>query len=333
MATHKKSQIILELILVIIMTTLIGNYLMELVAFKYIIGIIWSIPLVLIIKKYNFHYGLLVILVSTLILLFQGLTTEYMIFLFQYVPLAIIMGYFLYYKFPAGKSLLIILAVGILLNGTLILVSIDKTKVQIHNLQDQMQINVQDTMADFKNKGILNSYEKLGINQIEVEKALIYSNGLIRRLVFLVPGIITINYLASVVFIYFMARKVIKDANPLMPKFSTWHVPWPFIWLIIIGAGLVIVGNSYNIKMLLYLGANLVLVITPFFITIGFSVILYFLQKWKLTSLSKILLILLIIISPQLIILLILLLGIFDPYFDFRGIESNKESVSGGINR
>jgi len=136
---------------------------------------------------------------------------------------------------------------------------------------------------------------------------------------------------------YIIAQKILKKLGyiiPVLPPFSNWRLPWQYAWVFITGFILFITGmqkaevtglNMGNLPDNYYflVGFNIIVICQYLYMVIGISVMSFYMSKYKLHLIWKILIIYLLI--PLLGI--ILYVGLFDTWMDFRRL--NKK-VSGG---
>lgn len=326
MTVGNKGRALIETIVVTGLVTTIGFLVPKQVAFKYILGIVWSLSLLYQIKRHDIINGLLIMIFSSaMVITLQG-NLEYLLFLAQFIPVVILSALIIRRGFSLGKGILCIIIACITINGSLILTTINKTTADIDALQNKMQINVQSYMKVFDKQ----NYEEMGISQDQIKAALIIDNKIIQQAVQLLPGVLTLNYLFSSLIIFIIAYWFFKGKKAKMPAFSTWHAPWYFIWLSIMGFGLIAIGNYIDFHFLIVSGYNVTIVIFPFILTMGISVIIYYFKKWHPTTFTKVVIFFLVLLSPQIVLVLLMLIGIFDPYFDFRRLNSTSENHLGG---
>lgn len=326
MTIGNKSRALIETVVITGVVIAIGLLVSRQAALKYLFGIVWSLSLLYYIKRYDLVNGLLVMIFSSAVVITLQGNLEVLLFLAQFIPVVILTAFIIKKQFSLGRGILYVLVICILINGILMLTTVNKTKADIYAWQSRMHINVKSYMKIFDQQ----NYDKLGIDRNQMEEALILDNKMIQQAVQLLPGILTLNYLFSSMTILILALWLYKGKKTVIPAFSTWHAPWYFIWLSIFGFGSIALGNFVDSHLLIILGLNVTFVIFPFLLAMGISVIVYFLKKWQPTTFTKVFLFFFILLSLQIVLMLIMLIGIFDPYFDFRKLNSTGEKHLGG---
>lgn len=305
MTKGNKGQAIIETVAVAGLITVIGLLVSRQVALKYILGIVWSLSLLHQIRRYDLINGLLVIIFSSAVVITLQGNLEYLLFLAQFIPVVLLATLIIRRGFTLGKGILCVFITSIIINSSLILTTLNKTNANIDALQSKLQFYVHSYMKVFDIK-------------------------IIKQIVQLLPGVLTLNYVVAALTIYIIAYWFYKGKKASIPAFSTWYAPWYFIWLSILSFGMVALGNYVDSHFLIVAGCNLTLVIFPFLLVMGISVTVYYLKKWHPTTFTKVVIFFLALLSPQIVILLIMLIGIFDPYFDFRRLNSTSENQLGG---
>lgn len=130
---------------------------------------------------------------------------------------------------------------------------------------------------------------------------------------------------------YIIAQKILKKLGyiiPVLPPFSNWRLSWHYAWVFITGFVLFIIGmnkaqvtslNMGNMPDNYYflVGFNIIVICQYLYMVIGISILSFYMSKYKLHLIWKILIIYLLI--PLLGI--ILYIGLFDTWMDFRRLD------------
>ena len=330
MAFGMRSRVILENLATTALITAIGSAAIYISSLKYLIALLWAVPVLFLVRKHDLYKGLGAVLISALVLTAMSQRASYLVFVFQFTPVIIIVALLFKKDISAGKGLFIVLLAGLIINGTLIFATLNSTARDIANWQKEMQINVDETMRAFEAGNALQYYESIGITREQVREALVYDNLLIRQMIYLVPGILTIGYLITVAVIYFIAHLILRGKRAAVPNFACWQMPWQANLIFAAGLGTVLLGDYLGITALAVAGLNILLVISPFVLIFGLAIAYFFYRKWKPGFLGILLLVLFFLSGTVIFLSIIALLGIFDPYVDFRSLNRNKGSISGG---
>ncbi len=105
---------------------------------------------------------------------------------------------------------------------------------------------------------------------------------------------------------------------PSLPKFSTWRFDWNLIWLFLIGWLMFHGADSVALPEvrfgMLMIGANCLSISKVLYFLLGFSILFFFFEMYKITTANRITLSFLALFLSQILVWL----GIIDVWFDFR---------------
>jgi uncharacterized protein YybS (DUF2232 family) len=121
-----------------------------------------------------------------------------------------------------------------------------------------------------------------------------------------------------------MARPVFRMGNLSYPEFvpmDRWQTPEGMIW------GVIVSGFALFLlpEVIQSLAANVLIVLMVIYLFHGLSIILFFLNKYRLPSWIKIGVYFLIVVQ-QVFLLLLAIAGLFDQWVDFRKLRRESES-------
>lgn len=138
----------------------------------------------------------------------------------------------------------------------------------------------------------------------------------------LLPGWIASVSLVFGLLNYYLLSFVLSRITPRVPKamlFREWMIPEPMVFGLIIGGALKVV--PYHQEGLDIAGSNLLLVFAMIYVLGGFSIVSFFLHKWRLPATLRVLSYLILV---QLPLDTVCALAVLDIWFDFRKIKNPK---------
>lgn len=137
----------------------------------------------------------------------------------------------------------------------------------------------------------------------------------------LLPGVV-INSIIFITWLNIIASKKLFVKEGMFPKLGplkNWRLPFFSVWLVI-GTALLLLCDAYwlhvNYFKIIAINAFLVFGLVYFFQ--GLSIAAFFIQRWSLSPIIKLIFYVLFIIFFQPIGILLLAFGFFDSWFDFR---------------
>ncbi len=169
-------------------------------------------------------------------------------------------------------------------------------------------------------------YQQLGLEQSEIDELISNIKKSIPLIISLMPAALTLNAFLNSFFALLIGAWLWKIKNKdeplLLPKFSSWYLPWPLVYVFIIGFALFLFKSSFGVyeNYANIIGLNLLLFSIPFYIVLGLSIIWFFIEKLKFGAVVKFFLFLFMLFFPF-ILFVIILIGIFDTWFDWRKLS------------
>jgi len=170
------------------------------------------------------------------------------------------------------------------------------------------------------------------------------------------PSIIVIAVTALVSFNYFFARRFLMNLGYRVQSIlsaSQWRIPDGFIWVFIAGVFLILVGQAIHgvampiprmatpthevaspmgLGFLYRIGLNLIILMLAAYLVQGFIIVNFFLKKWNWPVFLRVFLYLLLVFQP-LFLIAIILWGIFEVWFNFRGIAADHTTIVQGLHK
>ncbi len=281
---------------------------------------VWFVPLVILTIKNGFKNSLIGSIIMFFIISILSLPQNTFMFFIQYVPVALIYCY-LFEKKADFKTLISSgLIVSILSSAFRILFMVFVLDIDYSKWLNSMKKMADETVEFYKTSGL---WEQISKGPIKPEdfKEMIYSFS--ELMANITPAIlVTFGLLYAFISLLFTIRILKKKDLPVaeVTSFTKWKLPWQMVWIAIIALSSLLLGDFFGNKILLIIGQNIVYILVPFFLLSGFSAAVYFLKKWNLSIIFKIILVAIIVFNFPLFLVLILLLGLFDPLVNLRKI-------------
>jgi len=283
---------------------------------KFLVDYIWGIPLIIIVKKYNLGIGLLTL--ATTFFITWMLTDPIMTLLLvvKLAPLALV--YALLFKGEVRPGVT-------LLSGVIVALLSDLVTLLGYMYLAQVPIIPSDEALRMQTQQFAEFYTKFGM---DAEQARQLVDSAVKLSLMLIPSTLAVVAIFRAFLTYILAAKVLRKMNygvAALPPFSDWRLPWYSIWSIILGLGMSLAGDEYQIKILSDIGKNLIFIFIPLFMVTGIAVVTKFFKTWRIPSWLKGLLVFLGLINFGTTLVLFALIGMFDPLVSFRKWNSSKE--------
>lgn len=194
--------------------------------------------------------------------------------------------------------------------------------------QNNLDTTYESLKEAYLQSGVLEILAAQGINEEEFFGNLKH---IVSHIYLLIPitTLISLGLIALASYLlatFILKRKGRETAS--FPLFRTWHLPWPWIWLLIAALSFWLVGHHWQLGWAMAIGENLFLGYAFLSFIIGLSIISYFYAKWApfFPPFLRFLLIFLVMIQLPLFMILCVLLGAFDPLLDLRKLQKAGQS-------
>lgn len=295
----------------------------------FIWAVIWGMSLLLG-GYYLKTYQLLLVFLLNIVLLYglAGWISLSAALVFYGIP-ALVMGILLsrgktYNELVRGGMFTLFLTVSIFIGISYY--SLGDTGMQ--NLQKEMQAYTQDSLKWSDESGLMAFYEESGISREELEDAL---TAMGETIFHHLPALFYLQAIVLAYLILYASSLLARKRNlPVLerPPFSEQIMPWQLSWLVIAGLACWLIGRD-EMKLLYYIGSNILFVMTPVTVYFGTSHLVYRLKHWKAKSRKWMiaLIVLLSLIFTVSAIIFIGLMGLFDALLDYRKLRRKKEGI------
>jgi uncharacterized protein YybS (DUF2232 family) len=283
------------------------------------LSLLTPLPFLYYSTKLGLYQGVKLAALTTLaMLLFAKLSghSEIVLFCIEFS----LLGLFLSVMFQKGLNLgqTILYGTGFMLSlafGFFLFLALSKgigpTEMMMTYLQTQLGANIQ-------------AYEAMGIsgeNAMELEA---YGRLLLDAISKVYPSLMIVGTGLVVWVNVVLAKPLFRKGNlryPVSPPVDRWQAPDMLVWGVIV-SGFALFLASGSIRLL---AVNTLIVLVFVYLFQGLSIVLFFLNKYKVPAWMRIGIYFLIVIQ-QLFLAIMALAGLFDQWVDFRKIHRKTES-------
>ncbi len=176
-------------------------------------------------------------------------------------------------------------------------------------------------------KKLVHTYAKMGMKYFTTTKMQSLISKTLKVILLLLPSILIIFSWMSIWICFIFLKKISKKTNSffygLKENLLLWRSSDYFLLLPI--AGIII--SIFSVGIFKYIGYNIILLTASVYLVQGLTIISYFFSKFNINIFLRILGYVLIFIFSNPFIIFIVLTGIFDMWFNFRKIDTNKKEV------
>jgi len=205
----------------------------------------------------------------------------------------------------------------LLIFGVLILFSLGLAKNMgpFELVKSYFQVNLKESMT---------TYENLGWDEAKIKQFEEYAKILVNIMARIYPSLMIIGAGFVVWLNMILSRHLFRLRNLKYPDFAPmdrWRAPEHLVWGVI-GAGFSLFLPVSSVKSV---GINVLLVLLVVYVFQGLSIILFFLNKYRVPSWIRVGIYLLILLQ-QIFLIGLAMVGLFDQWIDFRKIHSKRRN-------
>lgn len=291
-------------------------------ALVFVVGLIWTVPLAVLIRKHTLWAGVTALALGAVPLLFMLGSKQAGFILVQFAPLALLYGVSLKNQFSSGKTILtgVILTFFSTVAAFYFLFNWDLALV-VREFQQQTQA----ALTAYKTMGYMENLEAQGLSEKVIMESM---NAFVNTVLRLLPSGLILWSLVIALVNYLTARRIFAKLNyqtPSVPDFRAWHLPWYTIWGLIIGLLCLVFGGEGKGLILQVIGGNLLFIYFYILMVLGVAVCAFFYDNIPFPSLMKIFIIILIVLTlPQVGLMAFAIIGLVDMVIDIRTIYENR---------
>ena len=169
---------------------------------------------------------------------------------------------------------------------------------------------------------IENMYNGMGLNPESTKATIEQFSSALDLMVLVFPGLLLIVSLMDSFLTYQVTKAVLSRLGQKMKDFTPfwqWQLPSYTVALFLLGKLFTMLEVYWPLGILNFIGLNLMVIFSVAFFIQGFSLLAYFLGRWNVSKILRIIIILLIFFNP-IVTQLIFWAGMLDILFNFRHI-------------
>jgi len=174
---------------------------------------------------------------------------------------------------------------------------------------------------------LIGIYNKMGMGYFTTPKMKVLISNLMKIIFLLLPSILIIFSWMGVWLSFIFLKRISKKDNIFFngskENLLLWRSSDYFLLFLI--AGIII--SIFSIGIFKYIGYNIILLSSSVYLVQGLTIISFFFNKLNINILLRILGYIIIFVFSNPLIIFIIMTGIFDMWFNFRKIETNKKGV------
>ena len=176
-------------------------------------------------------------------------------------------------------------------------------------------------------KKLVHTYARMGMTYFTTAKMQALISKTLKVILLLLPSILIIFSWMSIWICFVFLKKISRKTNlffyGLKENLTLWRSSDYFLLLPI--AGIII--SIFSVGIFKFIGYNIILLASSVYLIQGLTIISYFFGKFNINVFLRILGYAVIFIFSNPLIIFIILTGIFDMWFNFRKIDTNKKEV------
>ena len=176
-------------------------------------------------------------------------------------------------------------------------------------------------------KKLIHTYARMGMKYFTTAKMQALISKTLKVILFLLPSILIIFSWMSIWICFVFLKKISKKTNlffyGLKENLLLWRSSDYFLLFPI--AGIII--SIFSVGIFKYIGYNIILLASSVYLIQGLTIVSYFFGKFNINVFLRILGYAVIFVFSNPLIIFIILTGIFDMWFNFRKIDTNKKEV------
>jgi len=193
-------------------------------------------------------------------------------------------------------------------------------------MEKQLSLYIQENMQEFEQSGLIELYEKRGIDREELEQNI---KEMVNTTARHLPAFYYLQAILAAFFMLFLPAFLYRQADLQRLKkrpYINEIMPWQLAWVVIIGLALWLLGRS-AMNDLYYTGSNILVVMVPVSVYFGLAAVIFKLRqqnviyrKWYAFALIM----LSIFFLPSALVFFSII-GVFDALLDYRKLRMEKE--------
>lgn len=287
----------------------------------FLTSLLVPLPLAVLVKRHDLVTGLMALVVTTFLLfIFFGEPFTVLILIIQFGPLGLLFGILFKNHVPAGPSIAAGSMMAVLLAVVTIALTFWITGINPFAMGQEMKQTMEQATSWYARAGIVDAE---GEQQLQE-----FTEQMVRLVPVFIPGSLMVWAMISTLITYLITRAVLIRLNysvPPVPPFSHWRYPWYSLWGVIIGLVLVLAGDQWGLTLLDNIGKNILYVFAFAFFVLGLSVLSFFMKRWQIMPLVKVIIAIVAVLYLPFFGLGIMIMGMLDPVLNGRRLPVEGE--------
>jgi uncharacterized protein YybS (DUF2232 family) len=285
-----------------------------------------AVPIIIVIVRNNLSTGIISSIVAAFLVGILAGPIVAVFFYLQFMLMALVYGHLFKNRYGSGKILVAGTFIAALSTILIIAITMFIGQVGLEQQKQALFETVDRTIKIYEDYGMMKQFEEKGINKEQLRTML---TDMIKLFIRVLPALLVIGSVFTAVTHFIMARMALKRLGheiPKFPPFSEWHLPWYTIWGLILGWASYLLGDIYNREVWQILGQNIMIAYGMILFVLGLSVVAFYIRKYKLSRVNRLLILLLAVIMFQVFVISTILIGMFDLVMDHRKLNKRQKA-------
>jgi len=295
-----------------VLLSVLGIYLPVLGVF---IGFTWPVPITILGLRHGLKWSVLATVVSGIILSMLVTPMQALTLVLGFGLLGIVLGEALKRDLSIGK--IIWLGASASLLSKILLFFAATFLLGVNSFTENF------TMLQKSMEQALAIYKDMGMDKAQLEMMKESLSNIMDLMKIIFPALLVIASIIDTFLNYILSQLILKRLGypaKKVPPFSEWRLPRWVVWGFITGIIFLIAGQHYKIEGLTTIGLNLQYFSSMLFLIQGFSVVTFYLKKYKTNNFLISFILLVLFITPFFVGILVWV-GLFDVWFDYRRLS------------
>jgi len=283
-----------------------------------LVGFICPLPIIVMVIKHEFRYGLIVVLTASFLVTIISGPLMGVIYLLAFAVNGLIMGETFKRQYSPARLItvntLVAIVTGLILIGATVAL-LGKSPLALFDQELTASIDYS-----------LKFYEKIGLEQAQIKQVENTFSAMARFVKMAFPALFVITMALNVLAVFLVSEYFLGRLNFTINRsadFSRWRLPDVLIWFFIAGFLLYLSG----VKALIAPGLNLLVVMAAIYFIQGLSIVQHYFKEKAIPRWGRIMFYGLLLLSPMLAIVVVLF-SVFDLWLNFRRITLSEGELS-----
>nr|WP_276538554.1 YybS family protein [Dehalobacterium formicoaceticum] len=288
-----------------------------------ITGLVWTIPIILLIMRHNMKVGIMGLVVTGLLIAMLAGPVQSILFLVNMGGMALIYGYCFKNKLSPLKALLFGTLTAAVSTAATIALSAFVANLPLTQMITDMKMAINEGFKVYESMGIMENILPKGVTAEQ------YKEQFFHLMETLLPGIFIAASMGTAFINYLVAREFLKRLRytvPEMPMFRDWHLPWQIVWGVILGLTLFLSGRFLEQDIFILIGQNILYIYYPILLVSGVSLLVFLWKNNILTGFMRVLVVMSAFLFSAIFFMALIMVGLFDPLFDYRRFFREKKT-------